>query len=44
MELWTLDLVERAVPFDKYGETNDFAKATELIAQCDRVLKENCSK
>ena len=44
MELWTLDLVERAVPFDKDGETNDFAKATELIAQCDRVLKENCTK
>ena len=22
----------------------DFAKATELIAQCDRVLKENCTK
>ena len=44
MELWTLDLVETAVPFCKYGETNDFAKVTELIAQCDRVLKENCTK
>ena len=46
MELWTLDLVERAVAFDKYGEreTNDFALATEPIAQCDRVLKENCTK
>ena len=44
MELWTLDLVERAVPFDKKMGTNDFAKATELIAQCDRVLKENCTK
>ena len=44
MELWTLDLVERAVPFDKKMGTNDFAKATKLIAQCDRVLKENCTK
>ena len=44
MELWTLDLIERAVPFDREGKTDDFAKATELIAQCDRVLKENCTK
>ena len=46
MELWTLDLIEKAEPFDEdgYKRTNDFAKATELIAQCDRVLKENCTK
>ncbi len=44
MELWTLDLVEKAEPFDKDGKIYDFAKATELIKQCDRVLKENCTK
>lgn len=61
MELWTLDLVEKAVPFNRNDteqplmsfsecrqkideKTTDFAKATELIAQCDRVLKENCTK
>ena len=50
MELWTLDLIERAMSFDDtepfglHEETNDFAKAKKLIKQCDRVLKENCTK
>lgn len=44
MELWTLDLIDKAVPFDIKGNHNDFAKATELIEQCYSALTENCTK
>lgn len=44
MKCWTLELIERAVPFDKDGNHNDFGKAKELIVQCESALKEGCSK
>jgi len=34
MKLWTLELVDCAVPFDREGNHNDFAKATEIQDQC----------
>ena len=43
MELWTLKLVDRAVPFNE-DNVNDFALAEDLIAQCERVLTENCTQ
>lgn len=43
MECWSLNLVARAVPFNKDNSHNDFAKAEKLIRQCERVLTENCT-
>lgn len=44
MELWTLELIDKAVSFDKEGKNNDYAKATELQNQCYEALTENCTE
>lgn len=44
MELWTLDLVEKALPFSKVNEEPDFKNAHNLIEQCEIALKMNCTK
>lgn len=44
MVCWSLELPERAVPFDKSRTHNDFAKAKELRVQAERIVKENCTK
>lgn len=46
MKLWSLKVLERAVPFSRknYRGNNDFGKATELHAQIDRVAKEDCTE
>ena len=43
MSLISLDLIERAVPFAREFEHNDYAKAEELRAQCERVAFKNAT-
>ncbi len=44
MDLWTLKLVDRAVPFNKNKDgINDFALAEDLIEQCYSVLTKDCT-
>ncbi len=38
MELWSLELVERAEAFDVAGDHNDYAKSEKLRAQCNRFV------
>lgn len=40
MELWSLELVERAEVFDEAGRHNDYTKAEKLRAQCNRIVEE----
>lgn len=44
MELWTFDVLERALPFSKFNEEPNFGKAKNLLFQCEIALKMNCSK
>lgn len=44
MKFWTLELIDKAVPFDRDGKHNDYAKATELQNQCYDALIENCTE
>lgn len=44
MNLVSLKLVEKALPFDRQGNHNDYAKAEELRAQCERVAFENATE
>ncbi len=44
MKLWTLELVDYAVPFNKKGENNDFAKASEIQEQCLNVFSKEAQK
>ncbi len=44
MKCWSLELLNRAVPFDKKGKNNDYSKAIELHKQCHNLVTENCTK
>jgi len=44
MKLWTLELIDCAVPFSKNGKHNDFGQATELIEQCESELLKKCKQ
>jgi len=44
MKLWTLELIDKAVPFDREGNHNDWGKAIELQEQCERELVNGCTK
>jgi len=47
MKLWTLELVDCAKPYYIYGKeepNNDFGKAKALLAQCESVLTEGCTR
>ncbi len=44
MELWSLELVERAEAFDEAGDHNDYAKAEKLRAQCNRFVEDLAQK
>ncbi len=44
MELVSLELVAKSVPFDKNGDTNDFAQATEMHKQYLEIATEDCTK
>ncbi len=44
MELWTLELVEKAEPFSKDGSHNNYAKAEKLRAQCNRIVEDLANK
>lgn len=43
IQLWTLDLVEKAAPFAKYLNHKDFGKAEILRNQCETWLENNLS-
>ena len=43
IQLWTLDLVEKAEPFAENGDHNDWAKAEKLHNQCERWVENNLS-
>jgi len=44
MKLWTLELIDLAMPFDRKGKHNDWGKATELREQCESELIAGCTK
>ncbi len=44
MELWSLELVERAEAFDEAGDHNDYAKSEKLRAQCNRFVEDLAQK
>jgi len=44
MNLVSLDLVERAMPFDSELKHNDFAKAKDIRLQCEVVAFENATE